>query len=83
MHNITNTNLAHKMLRVNACYMSEQGKMEAVGKKKKEAAGILADGEKMLDEANALSDNVNRGKEVHFTLETQYKCYNGNNETNK
>lgn len=40
------------------------------GKKKKEMEGILAEGEKMLDEANALSDSINRGKEVGFMLDT-------------
>ncbi|MCJ8749868.1 hypothetical protein PDJAM_G00192550 [Pangasius djambal] len=32
-------------------------------KKKKETEGILEDGEKILNEANALSDNINRGIE--------------------
>uniref|UniRef100_A0A671KB68 Laminin subunit alpha-2-like n=1 Tax=Sinocyclocheilus anshuiensis TaxID=1608454 RepID=A0A671KB68_9TELE len=46
-----------------------QGKRDAAGKQKKEMEGILAEGEKMLDEANALSDSINQGKEVSFTLE--------------
>lgn len=47
-----------------------QGKREVAGEKKKEMEGILAEGEKMLDEANALSDSINQGKEVSFTLNT-------------
>lgn len=49
------------------CHVFEQGKREAAGRKKKETEGILEDGEKMLDEANALSDSINRGREVCFT----------------
>lgn len=50
--------------------VSVQGKREMAGKKKKEMEGILVEGEKMLDEANALSDSINQGKEVSFTLNT-------------
>lgn len=55
--------------------MFVQGKTEVAGKKKKEMEGILAEGEKMLDEANALSDSINQGKEVSFMPNTRQKCY--------
>ncbi|XP_072533209.1 laminin subunit alpha-2 isoform X2 [Salminus brasiliensis] len=40
-----------------------QRKRDEASKGKKETQGILEDGEKLLDEANALSDNINRGVE--------------------
>lgn len=40
-----------------------QGKRDVAGEQKKEMQGVLAEGEKMLDEANALSDSIKRGKE--------------------
>ncbi|KAG1925040.1 Laminin-like protein epi-1, partial [Pimephales promelas] len=58
------TKLAEGLANTNQLNLDRlQGKRDVAGEKKKQMEGILAEGEKMLDEANALSDSINQGKE--------------------
>lgn len=48
-----------------------QRKRSAVSQVRQEAQDILSQGEHLLDEANQLSDNINKEVEVHKLIELQ------------